>query len=170
MRTPEGSSAVIDSPPTDTSSSLPSDDNDDDYEDDDDDWQTGVTNDKVSQTTDDKTWQGTNNDKMWQITNKAGERGEIVIRIEGTKKGTSSAWFEIPRPLLNLYIKLPPNAPILVLFMWFLDTFQKYTIYLAFLCIVSADKWRLKQFWLWGPNIVLNILHLGLILPTSGSL
>ena len=69
MRTPEGSSAVIDSPPTDTSSSLPSDDNDDDYEDDDDDWQTGVTNDKVSQTTDDKTWQGTNNDKMWQTTN-----------------------------------------------------------------------------------------------------
>ena len=37
MRTPEGSSAVMDSPPTDTSSSLPSDDNDDDDHDNDDD-------------------------------------------------------------------------------------------------------------------------------------
>ena len=45
---------MIDSPPTDTSSSLPSEDNDDD-DDDDGDRQTGVTNDKVSKTTDDKT-------------------------------------------------------------------------------------------------------------------
>ena len=42
----------MDSPPTDTSSSLPSEDNDDD---DDGDRQTGVTNDKMSKTTDDKT-------------------------------------------------------------------------------------------------------------------